>query len=220
LSTITGVSNQANLWLRAVELFHPCLPFTVVDGFSGGARLPQIDAACTAACPRCANNICRTEPSQSLVFRRGRLEGARRFLQLIGLGNENCTMAVIMDGLPDGQLSISIVNGIPRINSTNLGHHLMLRRTRRTSFSRDRLGSFRPTLVAPDCRPREHEINPRVDMWPTAASEVRRSDLGVMTRFAVLGAIIVLSATGFATATWRWGCAPCRRAERRADGSV
>ena len=36
----------ANLRLRAVELFHSRLPFTVVDGFGGGARFPEIDAAC------------------------------------------------------------------------------------------------------------------------------------------------------------------------------
>ena len=30
----------ANLRLRAVELFHSRLPFTVVDGFGGGARFP------------------------------------------------------------------------------------------------------------------------------------------------------------------------------------
>jgi hypothetical protein len=34
-----------NIRLRAAELLHSCLPFNVVDGFCGGARLLQIDAA-------------------------------------------------------------------------------------------------------------------------------------------------------------------------------
>jgi hypothetical protein len=70
----------SNLRLRAVELFHSRLPFTVVDGVGGGARFPQIDAA-RAATVLAAQIIFAYEPLQSLVFRRGRLKGARCLLQ-------------------------------------------------------------------------------------------------------------------------------------------
>ena len=57
----------ANLRLRAVELFYSRMPFTVEDGFGGGARFPQIDAACTATVLG-AQIVFAYEPSQPLVF--------------------------------------------------------------------------------------------------------------------------------------------------------